>query len=41
MTNKLVGCCGWSYGDLAEIGGWTGAFYPGTIEKTSILFQVF
>jgi uncharacterized protein YecE (DUF72 family) len=33
MTKALVGCCGWSYGDLAEKGGWTGAFYPGTSTK--------
>src|SRR6476619_1894839 len=33
MTKALVGCCGWSYGDMAEKGGWTGAFYPGTSTK--------
>jgi hypothetical protein len=30
MGKVIVGCCGWSYGDLAEKGGWVGAFYPGT-----------
>jgi uncharacterized protein YecE (DUF72 family) len=24
----LVGCCGWSYSDPADKGGWVGAFYP-------------
>ena len=33
MAKALVGCCGWSYGDMAEKGGWTGAFYPGTSTK--------
>jgi uncharacterized protein YecE (DUF72 family) len=33
MAKILVGCCGWSYGDLAEKGGWTGAFYPGSSTK--------
>ena len=33
MAKALIGCCGWSYGDLAEKGGWTGAFYPGTSTK--------
>ena len=33
MAQTQVGCCGWSYGDLAEKGGWTGAFYPGTSTK--------
>jgi uncharacterized protein YecE (DUF72 family) len=33
MANTLVGCCGWSYGQLAEKGGWTGSFYPGSSTK--------
>jgi uncharacterized protein YecE (DUF72 family) len=33
MAEILVGCCGWSYGDVAEKGGWTGAFYPGSSTK--------
>jgi uncharacterized protein YecE (DUF72 family) len=33
MANILVGCCGWAYGDLAEKGGWTGAFYPSSSTK--------
>jgi uncharacterized protein YecE (DUF72 family) len=33
MAKVRVGCCGWSYADLAEKGGWTGAFYPGTSTK--------
>jgi uncharacterized protein YecE (DUF72 family) len=33
MPKILVGCCGWSYGDLADKGGWTGAFYPGSSTK--------
>jgi uncharacterized protein YecE (DUF72 family) len=33
MAEILVGCCGWSYGDLTEKGGWVGAFYPGSSTK--------
>jgi uncharacterized protein YecE (DUF72 family) len=29
MGDIVVGCCGWSYGDQTEKGGWVGAFYTG------------
>jgi uncharacterized protein YecE (DUF72 family) len=33
LGRVLIGCSGWSYGDLAEKGGWTGAFYPSSNTK--------
>jgi len=33
MTNLLIGCSGWSYGDKSEKGGWIGSFYPNTTVK--------
>jgi hypothetical protein len=41
MAKALVGRCGWSYGDLAEKGGWTGAFYPGTLVTATSPYSVF
>jgi uncharacterized protein YecE (DUF72 family) len=28
MTQVLIGCSGWNYGDPIEKGGWIGSFYP-------------
>ncbi|HEV8405627.1 MAG TPA: DUF72 domain-containing protein [Nitrososphaera sp.] len=33
MSEVLIGCSGWSYGDKAEKGGWVGSFYPNTTTK--------
>ena len=40
MAKALVGCCGWSYGDMAEKGAGLEHSTQGQDEKTSLLFQV-
>src|SRR5919202_7233 len=33
MSQLLIGCSGWNYGDPVEDGGWVGSFYPDSHTK--------